>query len=93
VSGPHGFAVRRTTPSSEAPPASIASNPASVTIAIRPTEGLDSEGCRSELRQMGTEIFLQKGLDRKLLICPSGNQSALLLIAIRDVQIIDYHRG
>jgi hypothetical protein len=42
---------------------------------------------------MGTEIFLQKGLDRKLLICPSGNQSALLLIAIRDVQIIDYHRG
>jgi hypothetical protein len=36
VSGPHAFAIRRPVPSSEAPPASIASSPASVTIAIRP---------------------------------------------------------
>jgi len=32
------------TPSSEAPPASIASNPASVTIAIRPSSGVDGRG-------------------------------------------------
>src|SRR6202051_4763393 len=35
ASGPHDFAVRKQTPSSEAPPASTASRPASVTIAIR----------------------------------------------------------
>jgi hypothetical protein len=43
ASGPHGFAVRRTTLSSVAPPASIASHPAFVTIAIRPLEGLDGK--------------------------------------------------
>jgi hypothetical protein len=39
VSGPHAFAVRKPAPSSEAQPASIASSPASVTIAIRPSVG------------------------------------------------------
>jgi hypothetical protein len=39
VSGPHAFAVRRQALSSEAQPASIASSPASVTIAIRPFVG------------------------------------------------------
>jgi hypothetical protein len=39
VSGPHAFAIRERAPSSEAPPASIASSPASVTIAIRPFVG------------------------------------------------------
>ena len=37
ASGPHDFAVRKLAPSSEAPPASTASRPASVTIAIRPS--------------------------------------------------------
>ena len=36
ASGPYDFAVRKHAPSSEAPPASIASRSASVTIAIRP---------------------------------------------------------
>jgi hypothetical protein len=40
ASGPHDFAVRQRTPSSEAPLASIASRPASVTIAIRPSSGV-----------------------------------------------------
>jgi hypothetical protein len=39
ASEPHDFAVRKHAHSSVAPPASIASNPASVTIAIRPFEG------------------------------------------------------
>jgi hypothetical protein len=39
ASGPHDFAVRRKPPSSEASPASIASRPAFVTIAIRPSSG------------------------------------------------------
>ena len=39
ASGPHDFAVRKPAPSSEAPPASTASHPASVTIAIRPSCG------------------------------------------------------
>jgi hypothetical protein len=39
VSGPHVFAVREQALSSSAPPPSIASNPASVTIAIRPSVG------------------------------------------------------
>ena len=39
TSGPHDFAVRRSAPSSEAPPASTASRPAFVTIASRPSKG------------------------------------------------------
>jgi len=39
VSGPHAFAVRKSAPSSEAPPASTASRPAFVTIASRPSKG------------------------------------------------------
>ena len=38
ASGPHDFAVRKPARSSVAPPASIASHPASVTIAIRPSD-------------------------------------------------------
>jgi hypothetical protein len=38
ASGPHDFAVRTLAPSSEAPPASTASQPASVTIAKRPSD-------------------------------------------------------
>ena len=39
ASGPHGFAVRKSALSSVALPASTASRPASVTIAIRPSCG------------------------------------------------------
>ena len=47
ASGPHDFAVRKHAPSSEAPPASIASRPASVTIANRPSIGTRRcETCR-----------------------------------------------
>src|SRR5579872_3156203 len=38
ASGPHGFAVRRIAPSSEAPPASIASRPTLVTIRETPLD-------------------------------------------------------
>ena len=41
ASEPHDFAVRKSAPSSLAPPASTASRPASVTIAIRPSVGQD----------------------------------------------------
>ena len=47
ASGPHDFSVRKKALSSEAPLASIASNPASVTIAIRPSSGVD--GCGYEV--------------------------------------------
>src|SRR4051794_20590232 len=43
ASGPHDFAVRVQHHSSKAPPASIASHPASVTIAIRPSVGQDGD--------------------------------------------------
>src|SRR5258708_39603017 len=49
ASGPHAFAIRERAPSSEAQPASIASSPASVTIAIRPSSGVDGRGYRSDL--------------------------------------------
>jgi hypothetical protein len=43
ASRPHDFAVRVQHHSSKAPPASIASRPASVTIAIRPSVGQDGD--------------------------------------------------
>ena len=50
--------------SSQAPLASIASNPASVTIAIRPSSGVDGYGYKSDLGFRKTRIFFQMGLDR-----------------------------
>jgi hypothetical protein len=44
-------------------PASTASRPASVTIAIRPSVGRDGGSCRSDLPDGLSEIFLQEGLD------------------------------
>src|SRR5260221_13664757 len=41
--------------------------------------GRDGGGYRSDLGQARTEIFLQKGLDRKWLICPSGKSGAVLI--------------
>ena len=49
--------------SSEALLASIASSPASVTIAIRPSSGVDGGGYKSDLGFRKTRIFFQRGLD------------------------------
>src|SRR5713226_3134471 len=64
ASGPHDFAVRTLALSSAAPPASTASHPASVTIAIRPSGGRDGGGYRSDLGQSRRGKFLKMGLDR-----------------------------
>ena len=49
ASGPHGFAVREAGALVEAQPASTASHPASVTIAIRPSRGRDGAGYIADL--------------------------------------------
>jgi hypothetical protein len=64
ASGPHDFAVRTLALSSAAPPASTASHPASVTIAIRPSGGQDGGGYRSDLGQTERGKILKMGLDR-----------------------------
>src|SRR5207248_803848 len=51
--------------------ASTASRPALMTCAT-PLWGTGRLGYAADLAQARTEIFLQKGLDRILLICPSG---------------------
>jgi hypothetical protein len=55
--------------------ASTASNPASVTIAIRPSVGSDDGGYRGELGQATTEIFLPTGLDMRVNKLPVGQIS------------------
>ena len=50
--------------SSAAPPASTASRPASVTIAIRPSCGTGRRGYRSDLGKARNGFFLRAGLDR-----------------------------
>jgi hypothetical protein len=47
-----------------------------VTISSRPSVGQDGEGYTSDLGIRKIRIFLQKGLDRFLLICPSGGRCA-----------------
>jgi hypothetical protein len=64
VSGPHDFSVRKHLPSSEAPLASTASRPASVTIAIRPSSGARRPGYRFDLGQRRSGKFFQIRLDR-----------------------------
>jgi hypothetical protein len=46
--------------------ASIASNPASVTIAIRPSSGVDGENDETDLPETKREKFLKKGWTRVL---------------------------
>jgi hypothetical protein len=58
--------------SSKAPPASITSCPAFVTIASRPSVGQDGERYAGDLGQKGTGIFLEKGLDRWTADLPVG---------------------
>jgi hypothetical protein len=52
--------------------ASTASCPAFVTISSRPSVGQDGEGYTGDLRLLKIRIFLQRALDRVLLICPAG---------------------
>ena len=76
ASGPHDFAVRKISAFVNAPPASTASRLTSVTIAKRPLcAGRDGEGYVGDLGQMGTEIFLRRGLDRWNRIEPKGEFS------------------
>jgi hypothetical protein len=48
-----------------------------MTIAKRPSvwDGM-ARGCRDDLPDEQNGIFLQEGLDKFLLICPSGNFSS-----------------
>jgi hypothetical protein len=65
ASGPHDFAVRKISAFVNAPPASIASRANVRDDRETPLwVGRDGEGCESDLGQMGTRIFLQRGLDR-----------------------------
>jgi hypothetical protein len=66
--GPHDFAVRVRRCSSAAPSASIASRPASVTIASAPLVGRDGADYCGDLRREETEIFFETGLDSKSLL-------------------------
>jgi hypothetical protein len=70
ASGPHDFAVRLQHRSSAVLSASIASRPASVTIAIRPFGGTRRRYYRTDLGRDGNEIFLQMGLDRQITDLP-----------------------
>src|SRR5437762_5263949 len=63
ASEPHDFAVHLTCCSSAAPSASIASRPAFVTIASRPSVGRDGGVYNFDLGQIGNGIFLQMRLD------------------------------
>src|SRR6059058_4362237 len=72
ASEPHDFAVRLTCCSSKAPSASIASRPAFVTIASRPSNGTRRRGYNFDLGQIGNRMFLQMGLDRPNHIDPAG---------------------
>src|ERR1700730_12213579 len=63
ASGPHDFAVRKSAPSSLAPPASTASRPASVTIAIRPSGERDGGDIEVIWVKREAEYFCRWGLD------------------------------
>jgi len=56
----------------KAPPASTASHPASVTIAIRPSVGWDGGEYGSDLGPARREIFFAMGLDRYVTDLPVG---------------------
>jgi hypothetical protein len=74
ASGPHDFAVRSRCPRQKHRPASTASRPAFVTIAIRPSSGTRRCGFRSDLGKRKTGIFLPRELDRQPKSAGVGNQ-------------------
>src|ERR1700731_4017763 len=87
ASGPHDFSVRRKALSSAAPPASTASHPASVTIAIRPFGGRDGESYSLIWTSEKQKYFCKWGwtgqTHKPSLICPSGRRVALSAVARR----------
>ena len=93
ASGPHDFAVRAQCHSSfdmPRPP-----HPAPYVRDDRETPlcvGRDGDGCRSDLRKMGTEIFLRRGLDRCVGDLPVG-QSADCSVPAKARQLPDGRAG
>jgi hypothetical protein len=63
ASGPHDFAVRKHTLSSVAWFASTASRPNVRDDGQRPSAGQDGASFKSDLGELRSKIFLQKGLD------------------------------
>ena len=81
ASGPHDFAVRGQARFVLRAAASIASRPASVTIAIRPHVGRDGNGYRTDFTRRRSEIFFVSGLDSDTLELPVGQISIRLCFA------------
>jgi hypothetical protein len=74
--------------SSEAPPASTASRPAFVTFAKHPSVGQDGGSSKVDLGKARSGIFLRAGLDRLLVICPSGKLSTVCASRCGSVEAI-----
>jgi len=72
--------------------ASTASRPALMTCAT-PLWGTGRLGYASDLGQARTEIFLQKGLDRILLICPSGKLACPFMTKATWASVADREAG
>jgi hypothetical protein len=73
ASGPHDFAVRKIAPSSEAPPASTASRPTSVTIAKRPSDRVrDGIALLLFLPNRKANFFSKEGWTRRANQCRSA---------------------
>ena len=91
ASGPHDFAVRKITPSSEALPASTASRPAFVTIASRPCVGRDGRHihliCISEKQKYFFESGWTKGRMRNRKRRPTGKSPAPASVARRSQRV------
>jgi hypothetical protein len=60
--------------------ASTASRPAFVTIASRPSVGQDGRACRTDFSENESGIFFESGLDKLLVICPTGSLARGFLI-------------
>src|ERR1700731_4772749 len=90
ASGPHDFAVRRQTLSSQAPSASTASRPAFVTFAKRPSVEQDDWGYRLIWVFGKTEYFLKRGWTRNRKARPSGKSVDLSTVEANAKGITHY---
>jgi hypothetical protein len=72
ASGPHDFAVREIMRSSRADLTSTASRRNVRDVRNAPLIGRDARIKLTDLPDDGSEIFLREGMDRLLVICPSG---------------------
>jgi hypothetical protein len=84
ASGPHDFAVRLKRHSSRAHPRPPHPAPTFVTIASRPSAGQDGASFKSDLGELRSKIFLQKGLD-----AGSTNDSDLPVEAGQELGIFE----